>query len=387
MTAPDVIVLGAGVTGASIAWHLARDGARVTLIDPAGPAAKPSASWASAGGLRSQGRHAADQPLTLMAAARWPGLGAELGAELESAFGGHLHIAETEAEIPVIEARLDADRAAGIAIERLETAVIREVAPELTARALLGAYTPGDGQAHPGRVARAFAADAARRGATVLTGQAATPLVDHRRIAGVTLADGRHLRAGTVVLATGAWTLPLIAPLGLDLPLRARGLQMLLSDIAPLCLAPTVTAVGRNLSLKQLGSGAFMLGGRWFARPTGRGIATEPLDAHVARQWSGAVAILPRLARHRLVHHWAGTEAQSLDSLPHIGRLGPAGLYVAAGFSNHGFQICPAVGALVARDIARGSEPLLAPFAPERAAAIAAEEIAAFRAAPILEVA
>ncbi len=72
---PDIIVIGAGVTGGSIAWHLAMFGAKVALVDAAGPACRPSASWASAGGLRSQGRHDADRPLTLMAAARWPGLG------------------------------------------------------------------------------------------------------------------------------------------------------------------------------------------------------------------------------------------------------------------------------------------------------------------------
>ncbi|WP_172327670.1 FAD-binding oxidoreductase [Mangrovicoccus sp. HB161399] len=383
---PDVIVLGAGVTGGAIAWHLARSGAKVALVDAAGPAAAPSASWASAGGLRSQGRHAADQPLTLMAAARWPLLGAELGADLEESFGGHLHLAETEAEIPVIEARIAADLAGGLAIERVEPARIREIAPEITARALLGAYTQGDGQAHPGRVARAFAAAAAREGAALRFGQAARLLPGADGVAGVAFADGSALKAGTTVVAAGAWTEALLAPFGLDLPIRARGLQMLLSDIAPRdLLAPTVTAVGRNLSLKQLRSGAFMMGGRWFARPTGRGLETLPLDAHAAKQWAGAAAILPRLARHRLVHQWAGTEAQSIDGNPFIGRSLP-GLYLACGFSNHGFQICPAVGELVARDLATGSEPLLAPFATDRIAPDAAR-LAAFRAEPILEVA
>lgn len=64
MTRPDVVVAGAGIIGTMIAWHLARAGARTMLIDPApGPAATHAATWASAGGLRRQGRSAADQPL------------------------------------------------------------------------------------------------------------------------------------------------------------------------------------------------------------------------------------------------------------------------------------------------------------------------------------
>lgn len=384
----DTIVVGAGVIGSSIAWHLARDGARVALVDETGPASRPSASWASAGGLRSQGRHDADRPLTKMAAARWPDLSAELGADLEAAFGGHLHLAETEAEAQVIEARIAADGSGGIAIERLEASQIREIAPEVTRRALLGAYTPGDGQAHPGRVTRAFAEDAARRGAACFFGQRARPTADHGQVTGVTLADGSQLSAATTVLAAGAWTVALLEPLGLSLPVRARGLQMLLSDVAPRdLLAPTVTAVGRNLSLKQLRSGAFMIGGAWFARPTRHGLDTAPIDAHVAAQWSVAAAILPRLAAHKLVHQWAGTEAQSIDGNPFIGRSQMPGLYLACGFSNHGFQISPAVGDCVARDLATGRSPLLYQYTPARAASVSEAEIAVFRDAPILRAA
>lgn len=384
----DVIVLGAGVIGGSIAWHLSCDGARVALVDTQGPACRPSASWASAGGLRTQGRQDADRPLSLMAAAQWPTLSKSLGADLEAVFGGHLHLAEIDTEIPSIEARITDDRAAGMTIDRVNAADIRAIAPGLTPRALLGAYTPGDGQAHPGRVARAFAENTARRGGQLFFGQPASLTIEAGAATGVTLADGQRISAATTVLATGAWTTGVLAPLGLDLPLRARGLQMLLSDVAPQdLLAPTVTAVGRNLSLKQLRSGAFMIGGRWLAQPTGRGLQTVPLDAHAARQWAGAAAILPRLIRHRLVHEWAGTEAQSIDGLPFIGRIAPKGLYLACGFSNHGFQICPAVGALVAQDIASEGHHLLAPFHPDRANDVCPHALAKFRGEPIQEVA
>ena len=69
-----IIVLGSGIIGASIAYHLAIRGGDVTLVDRAPPASAPGATWASAGGLRSQGRHAAEHPITLAAARRWPSL-------------------------------------------------------------------------------------------------------------------------------------------------------------------------------------------------------------------------------------------------------------------------------------------------------------------------
>ena len=363
----DVVVVGGGVTGTSIAYHLARDGASVVLVDKAGIAEAPAATWASAGGLRSQGRHAPDRPLTLEAAARWPTLPDELDADLEVRLGGHLHVAETDREIAALEERVAADRAGGIAIELVSGDALRQLAPGLTPRALAGAYTAGDGQAHPARTARAFARAARRLGATIRTGSAATPVVAADRVQGVEV-DGTRLPAGTVVLATGAWSVGGLAALGLALPLRWRGLQMLLSEVAAPALAPTVTAVGRNLSLKQSPTGQYMIGGRWFGRPAGEGPAAVPIDAHVARQWSSAAAILPALAGLRLAQSWAGVEAQTPDAMPYLGPAGPSGLYLALGFSNHGFQISPAVGLHVARDILAGPDPLLAPFAPDRSA-------------------
>src|SRR5262249_50299895 len=76
----DLVVVGGGVIGSSIAYHLARAGARVRVYEQAAPAVAPSASWASAGGVRQQGRDPREWPLTLEASRRWPNLAAELEA-------------------------------------------------------------------------------------------------------------------------------------------------------------------------------------------------------------------------------------------------------------------------------------------------------------------
>lgn len=381
---PDVVVVGAGVIGASIAYHLADAGASVALVDLAEPASPPSASWASAGGLRSQGRSAPEKPISRRAAERWRSLEEELGADLEVRLGGHLHLAETEAETASVRQRVREDAADGIPIELVDGSALRTIAPDVTDKALLGAYTAGDGQAHPGKTARAFAAAAQRCGAVMMFGQAAALRRDGDCVTGVRLADGGTVAAGRVVLAAGAWSCAILAGLGIELPLRWRGLQMLFSGPCRLALSPTVTAVGRNLSLKQVPSGRMMVGGRWFgSRPAEDAVATAPLADHVMRQWESAVAVVPAMERLSVTSSWAGAEAQTIDSLPFIGPAGLGSLYLATGFSNHGFQISPAVGALVAADLAGEGEPLLAPFRVERVRSVSPQAIATFRGEPM----
>ena len=317
-----------------------------------------------------------------MAAQRWPTLADELEATLEARFGGHLHIAETEAESDLVRERVEADQQAGVAVDLVSASRMRSLAPGLVGSALCGAFTPGDGQANPIRTAKAFAAAAGRHGAGVHIGSAARLAVEAGRVVGIYL-EGRRVAAGTVVVAAGAWSRACLAEAGCTLPIRWRGLQMMLSEVDQPRLAPTVTGVGRNLSLKQLPSGQYMLGGGWQVAPAAGRMAAEPVAERLALQWAVGVAVWPRIGELAVAQVWAGLEAQSVDGLPFIGPLALPGLYVATGFSNHGFQISPAVGSLVAADLCGQPVAELAPFRPARAIGLDAGRVATFRAEPV----
>ena len=89
----DFLIVGAGVIGSSIAYHLARQGQRVVVLERGEVADSPVASWASAGGVRRQGRHPAEALLASEAIARWPTLSEELEADLHYRQGGNLLLA------------------------------------------------------------------------------------------------------------------------------------------------------------------------------------------------------------------------------------------------------------------------------------------------------
>src|SRR5947209_6287111 len=103
-TLTDIAIIGGGVIGSSIAYHLARQGQRVLVIERAAIASEPTASWASAGGVRRQGRHPAEAQLASEAIQRWPTLSDELEADLHYRQGGQLLLAESDSEAAQIAA-------------------------------------------------------------------------------------------------------------------------------------------------------------------------------------------------------------------------------------------------------------------------------------------
>ena len=229
MTTVDVVVVGGGVIGSSIAYHLAGRGARVLVAEQSEPASTPSASWASAGGVRQQGRDAREWPLTMEAAQRWPNLDDELGESTGFVQGGHLHIIEHADDVLAVKKRVAREQEAGMQIRLIDRAELRVVAPALSDNVLLGAYTPDDGQANPPATTRAFAAAAKRLGAEYRTGGRVGRLVrDGSAVQGVDL-DGERVAARSVVVAAGVWSQQLVEPVGLSLPMRITAPQMLLT--------------------------------------------------------------------------------------------------------------------------------------------------------------
>src|SRR5687767_5678174 len=374
MASVEIVVVGSGVIGSSIAYHLARQGRRVLVIDRARPAVEPAASWASAGGVRRQGRDPAEAALAIESIERWPSLPEELGADLGYQQGGNLYVGEGDQEAELVAQFVERQHANGFAdVRLLDRTEAHEVAPALSETVTAASYSPKDGQADPVLTTRAFAAAAARHGSEAWHDTATLGLiVEGERVTGVRTSRG-DVRAEAVVLAAGAWTDELALSAGVTLPIRTRVPQILISSPAPPgTLVPVLGSAGRRLSLKQLPSGEFMLGGGW------PGIASEDrrsytmLDASIEGGWAAGVGIVPAVGEQRIIRRWCGLEAESFDQIPLIGPVaslgGPDGLTVAVGFSGHGFAIAPAVGRCLADQLAGRPTPELAGLDPRRAA-------------------
>ena len=350
-TQTEIAIIGGGVIGNSIAYHLARQGQRVLVIERADIASEPAASWASAGGVRRQGRHPAEARLASEAIQRWHTLSEELAADLHYRQGGQLWLAESDGEAEQVAAYVQQQHTMGFSDVRLVNRTeALQLVPGLNAQVVAGSYSPSDGQASPPHTTRAFAQAAQRLGAIYQTNTAALSLITHTgRVTGVRTTQG-DIEAQHIVLAAGAWSDELALTAGLRLPIRTIALQMLLSTPGqPGILQPVIGAVSRELSLKQLDDGSFFIGGGWLGdvSPDRRSYTMRP--ASIAGNWSTACALLPAVAQQRIARSWCGLEAQSIDDIPFIGFApGLDGLTLALSFSGHGFALAPAVGRAVA---------------------------------------
>jgi sarcosine oxidase subunit beta len=351
----DVVVIGGGVEGCSIAYQLAKRGLDVVLLEARELAS--AASGASAGGVRQQGRDPRELPIAMRAIAMWPGLSDELGADIDYHQKGHLTLVEFETDLPALEKRVREQRESGLGIEMLYGDELRDVAPGVSEQVIAGAFCPTDGHANPIWTTKAFGAAAGREGATVLERTPATGiLTDSGRVVGVETPDGA-IATSWVVNAAGAWSPEICKLAGFEVPIHTRAPQMLLTTELPMDLYPVVGCVSKLLSLKQLMNGRYLIGGGWPAS------VYQDIDAPLARNRHDSItgsashssAIWPALLKTKVLRVWAGLEAETDDVVPILGPVDHIeGFIMASGFSGHGFALSPYIGVLIADLIATG---------------------------------
>lgn len=383
-TTVEVLIIGGGVVGNSIAYHVARQGRAVLVVERAEVAAEPAASWASAGGIRTQGLHPAEAALARAALARWPLLAEELEVDLHYQQSGHVLLAESEREAQQLQSFVQCQHELGFAdVSLVDRGIVEKLAPGLDERIVAGSLSPVSGHADARLTTRAFAEAARRYGASYWTGTECFAL--HRvadRVVGA-LTERGSVQAQQTVLAAGAWSGELASTIGIQLPLRKRVLQALLSTPAsPGMLLPVLSTVRGTFSLKQQPGGAFLLGGGWPGDLTPDGRFYTLRKASQQGNWSLACEIFPPLRALQLAGAWGGLQVGSPDDLPFIGSFsGLAGLTLALG-SWYGFALAPAIGSSVAAHLAGQPTPELDQLTPERIAHFTLAEVAAFLTAP-----
>jgi glycine oxidase len=369
----DAVIVGGGAIGLCCAWRAARRGGRVIVLDRAEPPA--GATRVAAGMLAPIGELAFGEPellrMTLAAAELYPGFVAELEAASGMSSGyerhGALHIALDRDEAAELRRVHDLQRSLGLGAEWLPPRRCRELEPGLTPSFNGGVHAPEEAAVDPRRMSAALLAALAAEGVEVRSGvEIGEALIDGERIAGVRTATGEELRAGAVVLATGAWSGT--APW---LPESARPpVRPVKGQILELRAVDGEAPCGRIIASERVylvprPDGRLVAG----ATTEERGFDSVVTAGGVHELLREAYRLLPDVAEMELVESMAGLRPGTPDNLPLIGPGALDGLVLASGHYRNGILLAPLTGEAVAELLATGELPeAVAAAHPERLA-------------------
>ncbi len=364
----EVVIVGAGVMGCSLAFHLARLGLRnIVVLDRSGIG--QGATLACAGGIRAQFSTEINIRIGMEAKRMLRGFEKETGRPADYREIGYLFLLQTAEERKDFEGSVRLQHRLGVEDVRwLEPKEAAAMVGGLKVSDLTGAvFCPSDGLAGPSEVTFGYA-DAARRLGVII--QENVPVREFLRrgdrIEGVVTPNG-ELHSQRTVVCAGPWAGQLGELAGIDIPVVPSKRNVFVSGALPAITPRTPMTIDFHTS--------------FYFHPEGEGVLfgmSDPEQPHgfdVTVDW----AFLDRIAavaRHRwpplleapVRTAWAGLYELTPDSQPLVGLLPDRpGAWIAAGFSGHGFMMAPVIGSWLAEWISRDRSPVdLSPFAPDR---------------------
>ena len=344
----DVVIIGGGLVGASAAFHLRRfQGMSVILLERGYIGSQ--ASGVNFGNVRRQGRYLPQLPLAHRARDIWGALPELLGEDCEFVPTGHLKVAYTGEEMHELEVYAHDARAYGLELTIMSGAESRRLHSYIGADVVGGSYAPVDGHANPRLAAPAFARAARREGAFVYEQSAVLKVEWDAGGFRIEAADGRVFHAGVLINAAGAWGARIACQFGEEVPLTPRGPHMAVTETLPYFIKPVLGTSDHKIYMRQVLRGSIVFGGGAHVPVDLDSPFPRPKTSQLLRQWADMTRLIPALRKIQVLRTWSGVEGYLPDGLPVIGPSGKIpGLIHAFGLCGHGFQIAPAVGAVIA---------------------------------------
>jgi len=370
----DVVVIGGGAIGTSIAYYLAQRNVEVLLLDQADLASGSSGACDGMIFLQSK-KPGIHLRMAMASRSLFAQLDEQLPLPIEYGDCGGIVVIETADERQAMQQYVKEQQGIGLDVHLLDAAAARDMEPALSPDIAGAAFSPLDGQVNPIALTQAFGLGALRLGARVMTGTTVTGIVTQgSRVTGVQ-TDRGLFSAGAIVNAAGTGA-PAIGDLvGLHIPIRPRRGQILVTQSMPPLISrciisasyisakydPTMVRTGDGgISIEQTRSGNLLLGStREFAGHDRR----TTIDG-LGRIAAKTCKVLPALANVNVIRSFAGLRPFTPDGLPILGPVDALdGFFMAAGHEGDGIALSPITGLLMAQQIVEGRTALpLTPF-------------------------
>jgi sarcosine oxidase subunit beta len=360
----EIVVIGAGIMGLAIAYHLARLGVTdVLVVDKSYLCG--GASGRNGGGVRAQWSSEANVRLMQESIQMCRDFASEMKINVWFRQGGYLFLARTEDKRRALEASVKLQRECGLTSRMLTPNEARAIVPELDIDGVVAAtYNPDDGVVFPWPFVWGFAQAARKLGVEVAT---FTDVVGFEtqgaRIDGVVLRDispgaskdTRVVRTHKIVNACGAWSPEIAKMLGVELPNTPHRHEICSTEPLKPWLKPLVADLTDGLYFSQSTRGEIVGGiGQDRVPP---GVNHDSSFAFLGKYARALTRACPVLGDVKVLRQWAGCYDLTPDANPIVGTVdGVESFFQASGFMGHGFMMAPVMGKRIAEQIVKPSD-------------------------------
>lgn len=347
-----VAIIGGGIVGCSIAYHLAKFGESDVVVFEKNYLSSGS-TGRCAGGIRQQWSSSNNVILAMRSVSLFEKLSQETGVDIEYKQGGYLVLSYDDQEAAQFEKNVQMQRRLGLDVQIFTPKQVKERYPYIDIDGVkLATFCQTDGHANPHLANFAYARAAQKLNVDIMT---------HTEVVAVeVLENGFELitnrgkvRSQILINAAGPYSKEVAKMVGVDLPTESYRHQIMVTEAVKNFFDPMAISFSGNFYMRQTKHGHFIMGqGDIDEKPGINNNVTYRFKKEMAKKMT---KIFPFLANMRIIRHWSGHYNMSPDAQPIIGESPKiADFYYAAGFSGHGFMLAPAVGEAIAQLILYG---------------------------------
>ena len=364
----DVVIIGGGCMGASVAWHLTKLGITDVLLLERESQLGTGSTGRNAGGVRHQFSHEANIRLSIESIRVLEHFADAVGHPADLHQDGYLFLLNSASSVETFRKNVELQRSHGVDVDWLDAGHAADLAPGLDVDGVVAAtFCRRDGIADPNGVTMGFAKAAQAGGATIERNTEVIGMsCESGRVTGVVTNRGA-VTSSVIVNAAGPYSRAVGRMAGVEVPVDPYRRHIFIAQAASGVPKTRIMVIDFESTFYFHREGAGVL--------FGMGDPGEASTFDTTVQWDFlpkvvdvAVRRLPALGEASISHAWAGLYEVTPDANPLIGQApGARGLFLITGFSGHGFQHSPAAGRILA-DLIAGRDPQfdLSPFAPDR---------------------
>jgi len=344
----DVVIIGGGVNGCSLAYRLVKRGLDVVVVEKR--YLSSGATGACGAGIRQQWSTRENAQLAIQSVKIFERLSKELGQDIEFRQGGYLIAVHDEKEMKQAEKNVAMQRSLGLKVDILKPEEITGVVPILDIkgmRAIGATFCPTDGHANPFKTTFAYADAARKHGAEINTHTTVINVKTAKKAIRAVVTDQRTIQTDVVVNAAGIDSKTIAEMVKVKLPLTPFRKEIMATERLQPLFEAMVISFKDGIYFSQQKEGQ-IVGGIPIPEEKG-GYKTMPTFAFLQHMAQTLTRYAPVLKHVNVLRHWTGFYDVTPDARPILGEVKEVkGFIQCNGFSGHGFMISPMVSQLLA---------------------------------------